>query len=492
MRLRSLENWYNLNKRVFSTNMKIFLVNPPLTRQEAAGKMKGIVNLLPPLGIGYIASVLEQEGFQVKITDCPSLNLNHADLRKIFEAEKPDIIGFTITTISVSSAIIASQNAKAVSPHSLIVIGGPHPTSLPEETMHNGPFDVVVLGEGEYSFLEIAQRVRSASKDFSGISGLMYRKNGELISTGSRAYIDNLDSLPFPAFHLFSPLSMYHPMPGNVRGIPYVQMMTSRGCPYQCTFCDRKVFGQLFRARSPKNVVDEIEMLMKRFGIKEVKFNDDTFNVDPKRVIDICEEILKRNMKILWTCRVHVKNLSSDFLKIMKRAGCWQIGFGIENADTAILERIKKYITPEECKDAVLRAKACGMNVKVSFMFGLPGETGKTIQKTIDFAKTLPADIVNFHIFIPFPGTELFNKINSEGLLLHKNYQHYCQLNLPKYMHLPFVSKGLEENQIRRFSSQAHRSFYLRPSYILSQLRQIRNFSDAYRYWQGFLAIVSL
>ena len=472
--------------------MKIFLVNPPLTRQEAAGKMQGIVNLLPPLGIGYIASTLEQEGFQVKIIDCPALNLTHAHLSSIFETEKPEIIGFTITTLSVSSAIIASRDSKSVSPSSLIVIGGPHPTSLPEETMNNGNFDVVVLGEGEYSFLEVAQRVKSGSRDFSDIKGLMYRKNGELAYTAKRDYVDNLDSLPFPAFHLFPPLSKYHPMPGNVRGVPYVQMMTSRGCPYQCTFCDRKVFGQLFRARSPKNVVDEIEMLMQRFAIKEVKFNDDTFNVNPARVIEICEEMLKRNIKILWTCRVHVKNLSLELLKIMKRSGCWQIGFGIESADAAILEKIKKNITLDECRDAVRVAKACRMNVKVSFMLGLPGETEKTMQKTIDFAKTLPADIVNFHIFIPFPGTELFNKINNEGLLLHRNYQHYCQLNLPKYMHLPFISEGLEEEQIRKFSSRAHRSFYLRPIYIGRQLRQIRSFSDVYRYWQGFLAIVSL
>jgi radical SAM superfamily enzyme YgiQ (UPF0313 family) len=472
--------------------MKIFLVNPPLTRQEAAGKMQRIINLLPPLGIGYIASVLEQEGFQVKIIDCPPLNLTHPDLQRIFETEKPHIIGFTITTVSVRSAIMAAQNAKAVLPHSLIVIGGSHPTALPEETMLNGPFDVVVLGEGEYSFLELVQRFRSASKDFSGISGLMYRENGELIFTGQRAYINDLDSLPFPALHLFPPLSVYHPMPGNVRKTPYTQMMTSRGCPYQCTFCDRKVFGQLFRARSPKNVVDEIETLMKRFRVKEVKFNDDTFNVDLKRVIDICEEILKRNIKIPWTCRVHVNNLSPDLLKIMKRAGCWQIGFGIESADPKILKEIKKSMSLEEGRRAVQLAKECGMNVKVSFMFGLPGETEETIQRTIDFAKTLAADIVNFHIFIPFPGTELFRTISARGALLHKNYQHYCQLNLPENMHLPFVPEGLTENQIRKFSSQAYKSFYLRPTYLYSQLRQIRSLLDIYRYWQGFLAIIGL
>jgi radical SAM superfamily enzyme YgiQ (UPF0313 family) len=472
--------------------MKIFLVNPPLTREEAAGKMQRIINLLPPLGIGYIASVLGKEGFRVKIIDCPPLNLTHTDLHKLFETEKPDIIGFTITTISVRSAIIAARNAKGILPQSLIVIGGPHPTALPEETMHESAFDVAILGEGEFSFLELAQRVRNASKDFSGINGLMYRQNGSLIFTGKRAYIDDLDSLPFPAFHLFPPLSIYHPMPGNVKKMPYTQIMTSRGCPHQCTFCDRKVFGQAFRSRSPKNVVDEIEMLMKRFGAKEVKFNDDTFNADPQRVTGICEEILARNIRIPWTCRVHVNNLFRELLMTMRRAGCWQISFGIESTDLNILREIKKSISPERGRKAVLLAKECGMNVKVSFMFGLPGETKKTIQDTIDFARTLPADIVNFHMFIPFPGTELFRKIADQGELLHKNYHQYCQLNLPKSARLPFVPKGLTEEEIRQASSRAHKSFYLRPAYILSQLLQIRSFSDIKRYWKGFVTIIDL
>lgn len=372
------------------------------------------------------------------------------------------------------------------------MIGGPHPTALPEETMHNSPFDVAVLGEGEYSFLELAQKFRNGSKDFSDIDGLVYKRDGGLIFTGKRAYVDDLDSLPFPALHLFPPLSIYHPMPGNVRKMPYAQMMTSRGCPYQCTFCDRKVFGQLFRARSPKNVVDEIETLVRQFGVKEVKFNDDTFNVDVKRVIDICEEILKRNIKIPWTCRVHINNLSLDLLKVMKQAGCWQIGFGIENTDPGILKDIKKIMSPEDGRKAVQMAKECGINVKVSFMFGLPGETEETMRKTAAFARTLPADIVNFHIFVPFPGTELFQTISAHGELLHKNYQHYCQLNLPKNMHLPFVPKGLTENQIRRHSSEAYKAYYLRPAYIYSQVRQIRSLSDIYRYWQAFLAIIEL
>lgn len=472
--------------------MKIVLVNPPLTRQEAAGDLEGVVNLLPPLGIGYIAALLEQKGFTVKIVDCPPLSLAHDDLRKNLAIEKPQIVGFTATTISIDSAIKAARNARDVLPDSLIVIGGPHVTALPEETMGAGAFDVAVLGEGEYSFLELAQRVRDASNDFADIRGLMYRRDGQLIFTGGRGYIDDLDSLPFPALHLFPPLSIYHPMPGNVRKMPYAQMMTSRGCPNQCTFCDRKVFGRTFRARSPKNVVDEIEMLMKRLGVKEVKFNDDTFNVDIKRVVDICEEILKRNINVPWTCRVDANNLSPDLLKIMKRAGCWQIGFGIENADPAILKAIKKSESLEESKRTVQLVTECGINAKISFMFGLPGETEATIRKTIAFAKTLSADIVNFHIFIPFPGTELFRTLSAQGAILHKNYQHYCQLNLPKDRHLPFVPEGLTEDQIRRFSSQAYKSFYLRPTYIYSQLKQIRNLADIDRYWQAFLAVIGL
>lgn len=472
--------------------MKIFLVNPPLTREEAAGKMKRIVNLLPPLGIGYIAAVLEKEGFKVKIIDCPPLNLTQGDLSTLFEIEKPEVIGFTITTVSVRSAITAAQNAKALLPNSLIVMGGPHPTALPEETMRDGSFDVGIIGEGEYSFLELAQKFRSGSRNFSDIRGLIYRNGDELILTEARALIKDLDSLPFPALDLFPPLWKYHPMPGNTRKTPYVQMMTSRGCPYLCTFCDRKVFGEKYRTRSPGNVVDEIERLMNKYGVREVKFNDDTFTIDQRRVIQICDEILRRKLKIVWTCRVHVKNISRKLLKIMKRAGCWQIGFGIETGDSTMLKNINKNMTLKESRSAVTWAKEFGMNVKVSFMFGLPGETKETIQRTIDFAKTLKADIVNFHIFIPFPGTELFKRMCQAGTLLHRNYQYYCQLNLPKYMHLPYIPLGVKEEQIRQASSRAHKSFYLRPSYIYSQLIQVRSFSDVYRYWQGFLTIVNL
>lgn len=472
--------------------MKIFLVNPPLTREEAAGKMKRIINLLPPLGIGYIAAVLEKEGFQVKIIDCPPLNLTQENLYNLLKIEKPEIIGFTITTISVRSAIIAAQNAKALLPNALIVIGGSHPTALPEETMREGPFDAGIIGEGEYSFLELAQKFRSGSRDFSDIRSLIYRKDSELILTKDKPLIENLDSLPFPALHLFPPLSKYHPMPGNARKTPYVQMITSRGCPYRCTFCDRRVFGERYRVRSPKNVVDEIERLIEGYGVREVKFNDDTFTIDQKRVFQICEEILKRNLKIIWACRTHAKNTSRDLLRIMKRAGCWQIGLGLETGDINMLKEINKSMTLEEGKRTITWAKEFGINVKVSFMFGLPGETKETIQRTTDFAKTLKADIVNFHIFIPFPGTELFKRICREGSLLHRNYQYYCQLNLPRHIHLPFIPQGLREEQIRQASSVAHKSFYLRPGYIYSQLIQIRSFADVYRYWQGFLTIINL
>lgn len=454
--------------------------------------MNRIINLLPPLGIGYVAAVLETEGFQVEIIDCPPLNLSQNDLSAILTREKPAIIGVTATTVSVKSAITAAQNTKALLPNSLLVIGGPHLTALPEETMRNSCFDVGVVGEGEYSFLELAQKFRSGSRYFSDIRGLICRDNEELIRTGERAFIKDLDSLPFPALHLFPPLSKYHPMPGNVRRIPYVQMITSRGCPYQCTFCDRNVFGERYRMRSSHNVVDEVERLIGEYGVREVKFNDDTFTINQGRVIQICEEMLRRNLKIVWACRTHVRNVSKALLRIMRRAGCWQIGFGIEAGDHKILGEIKKSMTLEEGKAAIEWAKKEGINVKISFMFGLPGETKETILRTIEFAKTLKADIVNFHIFIPFPGTELFKRICQEGTLSHRNYQYYCQLNLPKYMHLPYIPQGMTEEQVRQASIMAHKAFYLRPSYIYSQLIQIRSIFDIYRYWQAFLTIINL
>ncbi|MFC1514805.1 B12-binding domain-containing radical SAM protein [Candidatus Omnitrophota bacterium] len=472
--------------------MKILLVNPPLTREEIAGRMKKVINLLPPLGIGYIAAVLEKAGFAVKILDCPPLRLSHADLGAFVQAEKPDIIGFTASTIAVHSAGRAAVNARSLSPESLLVIGGSHVSALPEETMSKGIFDVGVIGEGEQTFLQLALRLRSGSRDFADIAGLIYHDKGRFVRTESRTFAKDLDSLPFPALHLFPPLSKYYPMPGSVRKKPYVQVMSSRGCPYRCTFCDRATFGGKYRARSPQNVVDEIEMLIARFGVKEIKFNDDTFNVDEDRVVGICEEIIKRRLEIIWTCRIHARNVSVRLLKIMKHAGCWQIGFGIESGDRELLARLNKSLTLEQALLAVAWAKEADLNVKVSFMFGLPGETQATMARTITFAKTLLADIVNFHVFIPFPGTEIFRRMDDVGRILHRDYEKYCQLNVPPGVKLPFLPQGLSEDDIRKASVRGHRSFYLRPSYLWRQLRQVRSFFDIWRYWQGLLTVAGL
>ncbi len=454
--------------------------------------MTRIINLLPPLGIGYVASLLEKEGFRVAIFDCPAQGLSHEQLQAALKKEAPRIVGFTATTISIVSALAAARNCRDSLPGVLICIGGPHVTALPEETMAAGVFDAAILGEGEYTFLDLARRVRDGGRDFSGINGLAYKTEAGLVFNPERSHIKDLDTLPFPAFHLFPPLSSYHPMPGNVKRLPYAQMMTSRGCPFQCTFCDRKVFGRDFRCRSAANVIDEVEWLVQRFGVREVKFNDDTFNVDAARVEKICEGLMKKKLKLPWTCRVHADNLTRGLLKTMRRAGCWQIGFGIENADPAMLSRIKKEITPERGRNAARLAKECGMNVKVSFMLGLPGETEESMRETLRFARTLKADIVNFHIFIPFPGTELYRQLETEHSIRHHDYQDYCQLNLPLDRRLPFVAPGLNEEMIRKASSTAHRSFYLRPGYILSQLVQVRTPLDIYRYWQAFLTVLSL
>jgi len=301
-------------------------------------------------------------------------------------------------------------------PDTPLVIGGPQLCSAPEKTMRDGPYDLGVLGEGEETMLELAKAIAGGERDLSRIRGLIRRGTGGLIFNEPRPYIEDLDILPFPARHLYPPLDRYRPVPASYIKKPVGLMISSRGCPYQCIFCDRKVFGNRFRAHSSRYVVDEMEELIKKYGAKEIRFMDDTFTLDIKRVDAICDEIFKRKIKAPWTCLTRVNTVNLDILKKMKRAGCWQVIYGIESGDQRMLDIIKKSVTVEQNELGVRLAKKAGLNVRATFVFGLPGETLETIRRTVEFAKRADLDVVNFFTVILFPGNELFSMAKKEGI----------------------------------------------------------------------------
>ncbi len=470
---------------------KIVLINPPLSAKQVAGSLENIANVILPLGIGYVAAVLKQAGFQVKIIDSVALRLDKEKIAEILKQDKQNVIAFTATIMSIYSALETAKYLREVFPRAKFALGGPQITSVPEKTMTK-EFDFGILGEGEETMLELAETIEARKKNWNKIKSLVWWKKEKLVINPRRGMIEDLDKLPYPARELFPKQKYYHPMPGGYKRLPFGHMVTSRGCPYRCSFCDRSVFGNKFRARSPEKVIEEIEFLIKNYKVKEIKFYDDLFTFNKERVHKICNEIIKRKIDISWSCSARVDSVNLELLKHMKKAGCWQIDYGIESGSQLVLNKMKKGITLKQSMQAVKWAKQVGMKARAFIIIGMPGETKKSISDTIEFVKKLKLDVVAFYAVMIYPGNELYEIVKKEGKLLHEDYSQYTSLIDVKDTKLHYVPEGLTEQYIKDSIKRAHKEFYLRPSYILQQALSIRSLTDVKRYWEAFKTIVGM
>ena len=474
--------------------MKVLIINPPLTAKEQARDFEAAVNVLPPLGIAYIAAVLEKDKFDVTVIDSIPTKTSHSEIRSLIEKEKPEMIGIAATILQVESANLIAKNAKEVSPKSVIVIGGPHVATMPERVLKESQFyELGVTGEAEYTFREIARKIRKKDFNFKEVQGCYSKgSKGKIYFGGIRPYIANLNELPFPARHLLPPLELYNPSPITYKKFPVGTMMSSRGCPAQCTFCDRSVFGNWTRQRDPINVVDEMQELVEVYGAKEIKFYDDTFTINPKRVLQICDEIKKRKLNVTWSCLTRVSNVNKEILEAMHSSGCWHVLYGIENGNQHMLDYIKKGTNLTQIRNAVKWAKEAGLNVRGSFICGLPGETKETIENTVKFALGLGLDEANFYTLVLYPGNELYHMLKKEGKIRHENYKDYNPLAYDDNAVLAYVPDGMEEKELKSIIKKAHRRFYFRPAYIARQVMQIRSKEDVKRYWYAAKALFKL
>jgi radical SAM superfamily enzyme YgiQ (UPF0313 family) len=362
--------------------------------------------------------------------------------------------------------------------------------------MRRDVFDIGVLGEGEITFLELMRKLRDADGmldrlDLASIDGIIYRDGEDLVVTKPREFIKDLSQLPLPARDLYPPLSAYHPTPASYRRLPLGHLLTSRGCPYQCNFCDRKIFGTKYRKNSAEMVVAEIEELVKRYGAKEIKFYDDIFILDRARFFKIFELIRSKGLEFPWTCHSRVDNLDMELLREMKRMGCWQILFGLESGDQHNLDLLKKGFAIAKAREAVEMAKREGFSIRADFMVGFPGETKESLRKTVEFAKSLRIDVAHFNVFTPFPGTDLYQLALKEGKILHSDYDSY-RMHSAKEARLPYVPEDFTEEELKRMAVKAHKEFYLRPRYVLEQAMSIRSVTDLARYAGGLRAIVGM
>jgi len=474
--------------------MKITLVNPPYRLEDLVGKsksMKAIMNVVQPLGPGYIAAVLEGNGYEVTIEDCQCLDVDHQTLMDRMRKRSPDIVGISATTPTFGSSLLTARMMKQNLPQVPVIIGGAHVSALPEETMAYDCFDVGVIGEGEYTTLELIKHVeKNGLDDLEQVAGIVFKRNGESHRTERRPFIRSLDELPFPARHLLPPLSMYHPAPTSYRKLPNAHLLTSRGCAgAECVFCDRAVFGSQIRFRSVENVFAEIEELINIYGARDLKFFDDTFTIDKKRVLRICEEFKKRRVDIPWCCLARPNTVNREMLKAMKEAGCWEILFGLESMDQNVLTKLMKFTTVQQNVEAVRLCQEVGISVRANFIVGLPFDTLETMETDLREAIRLNVDFAHFNKFTPYPGSELYQTLTNQGYKFDFPTWE-SQLDLKgKIMYHP---DNMTEDQYRKWLIESHKRYYLRPRYILKQLAGIRGPTDVKRLWDGFQAIAFL
>lgn len=431
--------------------MGITLVNPPYP----VGSHKHPP--FTPLGLGYLASVLEKNGYEIKVIDCQASDIDYSVFRKKISKTKIDILGITSTTLTYKSALKIASITKEVWPKCIILLGGPHVTFWDKEALQEcQEIDVIVRKEGEITFLELVKKIESG-RDYSDVLGTTLRKKEKIIKNSDRPYIENLDDLPFPAHHLW-PLERL-----TKHGIMIFPIITSRGCVYWCDFCTTvRMFGRRYRIRTPKNVVDELEYLKKRFGANRFTFYDDTFTVDQNRTLEICREIKNRKLKIEWDCETRVDMVTKELLLEMKNAGCVSVWFGVESGSKKVLDAMRKGISPAQTVKAFKWAKEVGLIAVAGVILGFPGETKETIEETTSFVEKLNPNDVGYYIATPYPGTPLYNKVVEEEILKITDFNKFDTAT-------PLFEMGtMTGDELRDLREKAFQRFYLRPAYFFS------------------------
>jgi len=445
---------------------KVLLVNPPYIKKVYPALKKAPMIQIP-LGLAYLAAALEEKKLAVEVLDANILYLSNSETVKRILASDADIVGFTATTASITTIYKLAKAVKEKS-NKTVVVGGPHTTFLTKQTFSEcSAIDIIARGEGGRTIVELAQ-----NKPLSKIKGISYvDKKSKININPDREMIQDLDSLPRPARHLF-PWNLYQGGAFFNIGTPdnkVATVLTARGCNNKCTYCASAHFWKIMRWRSPENVVDEIEYLIKEKGVEQIAFLDDTFVAWAERTEKICDLINKRKMKFKWWCYARVRGFQPSLIKKMKAAGCYALNFGVESGNEELLKRIKKNITKKEVWDVISAAKENGLMVHASFMIGLPGDTRETVMQTINWAIKLSPDVALFCIVTPFPGTELYDEAKKKGWM--KEISSWDQIGL--HMHTNFHTDTLSNKEIYKLYKLASRKFYLRPKFFLQLARRV-------------------
>ncbi|MBI5049224.1 MAG: cobalamin B12-binding domain-containing protein [Deltaproteobacteria bacterium] len=472
--------------------MDILLIYPPLSVKERYGNRRigQSGGHLPPLGIAGIAAYLKERGYAVGLVDALALDMTDEDICRYISSHKPKIVGLSALTSMFHRALALASVIRQQFPETLTVIGGQHATIMGEKVFRETTcFDILVSGEGELTTLELMEIYKNTNYDrekllhsllLKHIKGVIFKKDNSIVRTQPRKPIADIDSLPFPARDLL-PMDRYIPLPNQYKRLPVVHMVSTRGCPYPCSFCSASaVFGKKVRQKSPERVISEIKHVMERYKAREISFWDDTMTINKNWIMEFCDRIISEKIDITWTCYGHVNTVTKEVLLKMKKAGCFNIFYGYEAGDQMLLDLISKGTTLDKIRQVNQWTKEAGIEIRASFMLGLPGETPELARKTMGFAIELEPDYAQFSLTTPYPGTTLWQQAKVYGNL-KTDFSEYHGWSA---VFLPHGYKNREE--LSSMEKEAMRRFYFRPRYILNQLKKIKNIVDLIRYVKGF------
>ncbi len=462
---------------------KILLINPSYTPSYGGTKVAVVNPIYPTLGLATIAAVALERGHEVEILDMSWRPYDYELIRNLVLKIKPDIVGITGTTPLMNQLRDISVLIKDISKNIFLVGGGPHPSALPEETLQETMLDAVLVGEADYTFGDLCDGM-----PLSEIKGIFYREDEKIFSTGTRPLITNLDELPMPAWHLYD-VKDYHTISRLLcRRTPMSTVEFSRGCVYKCDFCASKIsLGLGYRKKSPERCVEEIKHL-KSLGYKEFMLADDIFTSDQKWARKVCDKIYDSGVDMVWTCTngIRVESADDDLFKSLRRSGCYRVSFGFESGSDEVLKAFGKggRATVEQATKAVRMARKAGIDSNGYFMVGLSADTEKTMQETIDFARTIPVDMMKASICIAFPGTKMFNDYVNKGLIRSYDWDEYMIYTAKDLFAHENLSFDIIQKYMKKFFLQC---ILFNPNFIIRRI--IRGIRTGEFFWDAYYAL---
>jgi radical SAM superfamily enzyme YgiQ (UPF0313 family) len=453
--------------------MKILFVNPPARKPD----YQSIV--VPPLGLLYVATCLKRAGYNVKVKDAFAECMDWHHFESYVQEEKPDVVGIGGMSPIIDTTFKAVKLARPYTRH--IIMGGPHASLYRERTFEQCPeIDYVIIGEGEQTALALIKAIDSG-KTAEGIEGVATKT----VSNNDRELISDIDMLGHPDRSLIRNQLYRYPLLKYRR---VTTVMTSRGCPYACTFCDKSIFGSKWRARSVESVLDELDEIVNVHKIQSVIFYDDLFTVNKDRVIGICEGILRKGYKINWKCEGRVNIIDLDVMKLMKRAGCRIIAYGVESANQEGLDYLNKNTTVEQAIRAFDLTGKAGIQTMAYFILGIPVETFEDELKTIDLAKAIKPTYAQFSILSPYYGTSLYDDAVKKGWYAEVDAQNPMDKDLKRPV---ILSDHWNEEKLQQILKTAHREFYFRPAQIIQLLLSAKSLHQYANYFREFANLLS-